>query len=185
MSDSTIVVVCMPERGHLQRLLPVIAAFFYALCQVLVRYARMSAPASIMSLYASISFAVMAPIMGWMLSGLDPLAASMPSEKTLALPWSMPGSFDLMLLTLTGVTSALGFMFMSYAYKNAQASRLAPFEYIMIVWVTLLSYLVWGEVPDLPTIAGIAIIILSGIYVLRREEAAGEQPIAYTGLTRR
>ncbi|MDH3221240.1 MAG: DMT family transporter [Gammaproteobacteria bacterium] len=182
-----VLIVLRPDTEQFSpvSLLPVIAAFFYALCQVLVRYARMSAPASIMSLYASISFAVMAPIMGWMLSGADPLAASTPSEKTLALPWSMPESFDLMLLTFTGVTSALGFMFMSYAYKNAQASRLAPFEYVMIVWVTLLSYLVWGEVPDLPSIAGIVIIILSGIYVLHREEAAGEQPIAYTGLTRR
>ena len=173
------------EQFSLIALLPVIAAFFYALCQVLVRYARMTAPASIMSLYASISFALLAPIMGWILSGADPLQAMTPSEKTMLLPWSLPGSFDLLLLTFTGVTSALGFMFMSYAYKHAQASRLAPFEYVMIVWVTLLSYLVWAEVPDLATMTGIGIIILSGIYVLRREEASGDKPIAYTGLTRR
>jgi len=173
------------EQFSLIALLPIMAAFFYALCQVLVRYARMTAPASIMSLYASISFALLAPIMGWMLSGSDPLQAMAPSEKTMLLPWSRPGSFDMMLLTFTGVTSALGFMFMSYAYKHAQASRLAPFEYVMIVWVTVLSYLVWAEVPDLATMTGIGIIILSGIYVLRREEASGDKPIAYTGLTRR
>ena len=182
-----VLIVLRPDTGEFKliALLPIMAAFFYALCQVLVRYARMTAPASIMSLYASITFAILAPIMGWMLSNVDASAASTPSEKTIMLHWSMPGSFDMMLLTFTGATSALGFMFMSYAYKNAQASRLAPFEYVMIVWVTLLSYLLWAEVPDLPTLAGIVIIILSGIYVLRREEAAGEKPIAYTGLTRR
>ena len=173
------------EQFSLVALLPVMAAFFYALCQVLVRYARMTAPASIMSLYASISFALLAPIMGWILSGAEPLQAMTPSEKTLLLPWSLPNGFDMLLLTFTGATSALGFMFMSYAYKHAQASRLAPFEYIMIVWVTLLSYLVWAEVPDLATMTGIGLIILSGIYVLRREEASGDRPIAYTGLTRR
>jgi len=173
------------EQFSLIALLPIMAAFFYALCQVLVRYARMTAPASIMSLYASIAFALLAPIMGWILSAFHPVQGMAPSQKTMLLPWSLPGSFDMMLLTFTGVTSALGFMFMSYAYKHAQASRLAPFEYIMIVWVTLLSYLVWAEVPDLATMTGIGIIILSGIYVLRREEASGDKPIAYTGLTRR
>jgi len=173
------------EQFNLIALLPIMAAFFYALCQVLVRYARMTAPASIMSLYASIAFALLAPIMGWILSGFHPMQGMAPSQKTMLLPWSLPGSFDMMLLTFTGVTSALGFMFMSYAYKHAQASRLAPFEYIMIVWVTLLSYLVWAEVPDLATMTGIGIIILSGMYVLRREEASGDKPIAYTGLTRR
>jgi S-adenosylmethionine uptake transporter len=173
------------EQFSLIALLPIMAAFFYALCQVLVRYARMTAPASIMSLYASIAFALLAPIMGWILSGSQPMQGMAPSEKTMLLPWSLPGSFDMMLLTFTGVTSALGFMFMSYAYKHAQASRLAPFEYVMIVWVTVLSYLVWAEVPDLATMTGITIIILSGIYVLRREEASGDKPIAYTGLERR
>lgn len=182
-----VLVVLRPatEQFSLVALLPIMAAFFYALCQVLVRYARMTAPASVMSLYASIAFALLAPIMGWLLSGADPLQAATPSEKTMLLPWSTPNPLDMMLLTFTGLTSALGFMFMSYAYKNAQASRLAPFEYVMIIWVTVLSYLVWTEIPDLATMSGIAIIVLSGIYVLRREEKSGEKPIAYTGLTRR
>ncbi|MDH3759491.1 MAG: DMT family transporter [Gammaproteobacteria bacterium] len=173
------------EQFSLVALLPILAAFLYALCQVMVRYARMTAPASIMSLYASLTFALLAPVMGWMLSEADPVQASTASEKTMLLPWTMPGSLDMMLLTLTGLTSALGFMFMSYAYKHAQASRLAPFEYVMIIWVTLLSYLIWSEIPDLATITGISIIILSGIYVLRREQKSGDKPIAHTGLTRR
>lgn len=173
------------EQFSLVALLPILAAFLYALCQVMVRYARMTAPASIMSLYASLTFALLAPVMGWMLSEADPAQASTASEKTVLLPWTMPGSFDMMLLTLTGLTSALGFMCMSYAYKHAQASRLAPFEYVMIIWVTLLSYLIWSEIPDLATIIGISIIILSGIYVLRREQKSGDKPIAHTGLTRR
>ena len=36
--------------------------------------------------------------------------------------------------------------------------------WVMIIWVTLLSYLVWSELPDLLSVTGIAIIISSGIY---------------------
>ena len=90
-----------------------------------------------------------------------------------------------MLLMLTGLTSALGFMCSSNAYQREQASRVAPFEYVMIIWVTLLSYLIWSEVPDPLTLFGVSMIIGSGIYLLRREAKIEARPIAYSGLTRR
>ena len=182
-----VLIVLRPDTEQFSpvALLPIMAAFFYALCQVLVRYARLTAPVALMSLYTSIAFAVLAPLLAWLMQGMDTVSAASPSLKTMLLPWTLPQSTDLLLLVFTGFTSAFGFMFMSWAYKHAQASSLAPFEYVMIVWVTLLSYLVWGEVPDLPTILGIAIIIGSGIYVLRREQKTGEEILAYTGLTRR
>ncbi len=182
-----VLVVLRPDTDDfsLVALLPVAAALFYALCQVLVRFARLSAPPSIMSLYASITFATLAPLTGLVFAFVPPAESGAPSALALFLPWTLPGPLDMLLLALTGFTSALGFMFMSRAYQSAQASQLAPFEYVMIVWVTLLSYLIWGEIPDAATTIGIAIIILSGIYVLRREESRQDKPIAYTGLTRR
>ena len=86
---------------------------------------------------------------------------------------------------LTGLTSALGFMCTSNAYQREQASRISPFEYVMIVWVILLSYLIWSEVPDALTLLGVAMIIGSGIYVIRRESRLDDGQIAYDGLTRR
>jgi drug/metabolite transporter (DMT)-like permease len=86
---------------------------------------------------------------------------------------------------LTGLTSALGFMCTSNAYQREQASRISPFEYVMIVWVILLSYLIWSEVPDTLTLLGVAMIIGSGIYVIRRESKLDDRQIAYRGLTRR
>lgn len=163
-------------------LLPIVAAFFYAVCQVMVRYAGMTAPAVIMSLYASIAFLLLGLLTGLVLIGVEPGSGD-ASSRALLQPWSIPPIGDFLLLACTGVTSALGFMFASYAYQNAEASQLAPFEYLLIVWVALLSYLVWGEIPDQQTLIGVAIIIASGIYVLKREKQA--RALAYTGLTRR
>ena len=182
-----VLIVLRPDNGEFNpvALLPVAAAFLYALCQVLVRFARLTAPASIMSLYASLTFATLAPLPGLLFALVEPPATQAPSTMALYLPWSLPAPGDLMLLTFTGLTSAFGFMFMSRAYQSVEASQLAPFEYVMIVWVTLLSYLIWDEVPDAMTLLGIGIIILSGIYVLRREESRQQKPIAHTGLSRR
>ncbi len=182
-----VIIVLRPDTAEFNRiaLLPVIAAFFYALCQVIVRYARLAAPPSIMSLYASLTFAVLAPLAGLLFASLEAGEPAAPSARALYLSWSMPQGMDFLLLTFTGLTSALGFMFMSRAYQSAEASQLAPFEYVMIVWVTLLSYLIWSEIPDWPTITGIAVIIASGIYVLRRERAGKNHPAALAGLARR
>ena len=177
-----VLIVLRPETGTFNSimLLPVLAAFLYALCQLLVRYARLTAPPAIMSLYASIAFAVLAPLLGLFFIGADAGMATSASSRSLLLPWAVPDGIDWLWLTLTGVTSAFGFMCMSFAYQNAEASRLAPFEYVLIIWVTLLSYLVWSELPDGQTLLGVTLIIGSGIYVVRREH----KPVAYSDLNR-
>ncbi len=166
-------------------LLPILSALLYALCQTLVRYAQLTAPASVMSLYAALAFVVLGPAMGLLLPALLPPSLDGAAGATLFLPWRLPTGSDLWWLMATGLTSAFGFMCSSHAFQREQASRIAPFEYVMIIWVTLLSFIVWGEVPDGPTLLGIGIIVLSGIYVLRREGSRESRPLAYTGLTRR
>lgn len=173
------------ESFNFFSLLPVVAAFFYACCQLMVRAAKMTDPPAVMSLYASVAFVLLGSLAGLLLSGIHPAQDAGISARFLLRAWSMPDGFDLALLMLTGLTSALGFMCTSNAYQRQPASHIAPFEYVMIVWVTLLSYLIWSEVPDLPGIFGIALIISSGIYVLRREAKVEARPIAYSGLTRR
>ena len=182
-----VVIVLRPDTQtfSLFQLLPIASAFFYACCQLMVRVARMTAPPAVMSLYASVAFVVLGSLSGWLLAGIEPGADANSSTEFLLRSWSQPNTADLVLLLLTGLTSALGFMCSSNAYQREQASRIAAFEYVMIIWVTLLSYIVWSEVPDLLTFVGIGLIIGSGIYVLRREAKIEDKPIAYSGLTRR
>jgi S-adenosylmethionine uptake transporter len=181
-----VVIVLRPEAGRFSYydLLPILAAFFYSCCQLMVRVAKMTAPPAVMSLYASIAFVVLAGLCGLGLSGFDIPQDAGVGARFLLRAWSLPGGIDLILLMLTGVTSALGFMCTSNAYQREQASRIAPFEYVMIIWVSLLSFLVWSEIPDLTTLLGIAMIIASGIYVIRREASVEPRPIAYSGLRR-
>ena len=182
-----VLIVLRPDTGsfNFYSLLPIVAAFFYACCQLMVRVAKMTDPPAVMSLYASVAFVLLGGLTGLLLTGIEPAQDAGVSVRFLLRAWSRPDTLDLVLLLLTGLTSALGFMCTSNAYQRQPASHIAPFEYIMIVWVTLLSYLIWSEVPDLPGMSGIVLIIGSGIYVLRREAKVEARPIAYSGLTRR
>jgi drug/metabolite transporter (DMT)-like permease len=55
------------------------------------------------------------------------------------------------------------------AHKLAPAPVLAPFMYTQIIWMILLGYLVFGDVPAPRTLAGTSIIVASGLYLLYRE----------------
>ena len=55
---------------------------------------------------------------------------------------------------------------------------MAPFTYAQIMSATILGYLVFGDVPGVWTIAGLVVIIGSGLYVLHRERRAASQKTA-------
>ena len=45
----------------------------------------------------------------------------------------------------------------------------APYMYLQLPWITFLGWLLFGDLPDLWTLAGAAVVISSGIYVFSRE----------------
>jgi drug/metabolite transporter (DMT)-like permease len=61
---------------------------------------------------------------------------------------------------------------MIHALANAPASLIAPFGYVSLIWAVILGYLVFGEQPDLGTLAGGTMIALAGI-ALARSAASG------------
>ena len=68
-----------------------------------------------------------------------------------------------------GVSGFLGQLAITEAFRHGQASAVAPFEYTALAWAVALDWMFWHAVPDAYTLAGGAIIIASGIYLIRRE----------------
>jgi drug/metabolite transporter (DMT)-like permease len=68
-----------------------------------------------------------------------------------------------------GFIGAAGQFCMIKAFERAPVSLLAPFDYMALIWATLLGFLVFGDLPGMGTILGAVIIVLSGLYLIRRE----------------
>lgn len=68
-----------------------------------------------------------------------------------------------LILASTGVTSTLGHYLVNTAYRHAEASLLTPFFYLQVISATTMGWLVFGQLPDMLTTAGIAIICASGM----------------------
>jgi len=75
-----------------------------------------------------------------------------------------------------GIAGAAGQYAITEAFRLGEASLLAPLEYTALVWGVLLDAALWGVLPDAVTWLGAAIIVGSGLYLLRREAAPAVLP---------
>jgi drug/metabolite transporter (DMT)-like permease len=92
---------------------------------------------------------------------LVPFAAGVWVTPTVGWHWG--------LLIGIGVLGGIGHGLLTIAYRYAEASKVAPMVYVQIIYVTALSWLVFGALPDLNTALGTAIIVASGLYLWLRE----------------
>jgi len=93
----------------------------------------------------------------------------------LAYPeWKPIDLAHLPLIAGLGVAGALGQYAITLAFKWGEASLIAPLEYTALVWGVCLDLAIWGVLPDKVTWIGAAIIVASGLYLLRREKVHAE-----------
>lgn len=88
--------------------------------------------------------------------------------SSLPLPffWQTPTSGQWLLFGLSGLCQAAGQFAMIAAYARATASRLAPYSYAQLLTATLLGFAIFGEVPDVFTVIGAALIVAGGLISL-------------------
>lgn len=92
--------------------------------------------------------------------------------------WIVPSWTQIALGVGIGVAATVGHWIVVLAFRYADASVLAPFSYVQLVWVTLIGFFLFSEVPDAVTFAGAAIIIASGVYTAHRERVRRAQVTA-------
>ncbi len=88
--------------------------------------------------------------------------------------WTTPTAAHIAMFAIIGAMGAGAHFCMVQAFARAEASLLAPFNYSKLIWVVILGYLVFGDVPGLDTWVGSAIIASAGLYVLYREGRQAE-----------
>lgn len=86
-----------------------------------------------------------------------------------AFDWQPLRMDDIWLIAGVGLVGALGQYAITEAFRTGEASALAPLEYTALLWGVLLDLSLWGVLPDAVTWLGAAIIVGSGLYLVRRE----------------
>jgi drug/metabolite transporter (DMT)-like permease len=92
------------------------------------------------------------------------------------LYWQTPTLFEFGLLIGLGISLTLAHTCLIQALAVGEATAISPFEYSRVVFSTLIGVFFFAEIPTVWTIAGAALVILSGFYIARRE-ARREKPL--------
>lgn len=129
------------------------ATFIYALYGILTRKLAGSETESSLVVYPSLVGIVMLAPLAWM-------NAQWPAS-----------AFDTVLLLSFGVFGLIGHTMFIKVSRLAPAPKIAPFVYSQLIWMTLLGFVVFGNLPDGWTVAGAGIVCASGLYLMYRERA--------------
>lgn len=91
--------------------------------------------------------------------------------------WVPLRAADAWLLGGIAVFGTLGQVALTHAFRLGEASLIAPLEYTALVWVVVLDLALWHALPDGMTWLGAAIIVVSGLYLMRRERVVRARPV--------
>ena len=164
-----VMVMLQPGTGLFEpaALLSLLSACMYGTSMLMARKIGATQPASVLSFFQNAGFFVGAVITALVLHALGIENAAHPSLAFLVRGWMWIPLNDLLLIGACGVVAATGMMFLTSAYRIAQANRVAPFEYTGILWAPLWGFMFFQEIPRATTVAGAAVIVLAGLLALR------------------
>lgn len=101
------------------------------------------------------------------------LTATSLSLLTIPFGWAWPGWLGFGLLAASGFVGGVAQIFLTSAYKHAEAALLAPFDYASILFAILFGYVFFAEVPTAMVLIGSGIVMAAGGLIIWRERQLG------------
>ncbi|MEO3434340.1 DMT family transporter [Inquilinus sp. CAU 1745] len=135
-------------------MLALCGAFFTALAQIAIRRMSGTEPSIAIVFY----FTLTCTIFG---------ALTLPFDHVIPTGW------DILLLVMIGLLGGFAQVVMTSSYRHAPVATLAPFDYVTMLWALLIGYFVFAELPRPLVLAGAAVVMSSGIFILWREHRLG------------
>ena len=149
-----VLMVIQPSPGDINgwTWLVLLGTLIGACRDILGRYLPRDVPTLVVT-FASASFVALAGCAWVLVEGWQPMTA-----------------YEIGLLVASSLLLAAGYQFLVIALRSgAEFSVISSFRYASILWALGIGYVVWGDVPNALALAGIAVIVGSGLYILHRE----------------
>ena len=160
---------------NIYTLFPVICAICYAFTVIIQK--KTSDKDSLFSqiLHIYLSAIIFSIIIKIILSNINFNSSTIDEYNFILMNWKISDSFSFLLLLLIGITGVIGFFCLFGAYNIGSPASVAPFEYVIILWILLISWFLWGVTLDQRGFIGLFLIIFAGIYTFFREAKLNKQ----------
>ncbi len=156
-------------------LLALYSAFGYAVGQMMGRKLAQEAPPLVIANWQNAVYLACSVLVGLAAQATGFAGEGHKSLAFLTRPWVWPSLPDFLLLSFLGVLAAFTIVSFVSAYKYAESSFVAPFEYSAMAWAILFGLLFFNDFPDLLTWAGMAIVVGAGLFMLIMDRRARVQ----------
>lgn len=135
---------------QLGALIALSAALFSAIAMTFLRKMSVGEHAITITFYFSLTFTIC-------------------SALTALLGWVVPTSTQWLLIVLAGLFGVFGQLLMTYSYRYAEASTIAPLDYSNMVMAIILGFVFFDEIPSLSVWIGAPLVVGAGLIILWRE----------------
>ena len=150
-------------------LLSLASAAFYAVGQMMGRKLSQSVAPAVMATWQNVIYFAIALLLCLLFNTFGPFHFSHKSLLFLSRPWVWPSLADAAIMLVNGVFAGMGMVLFVTAYKLAESSFVAPFEYSSMIWAVTFGILVFGDFPDRYTLAGAAVVVIAGLLMVWRD----------------
>ena len=158
-----VIVIVKPgsDLFRIESLFPLAAAFFMATTYLATRFLMSTESSVAIIFYYSFALLITSLIF-------------FPND------FVIPSLFNLIPLMSLGIMGSLGHYFLSQAAKSAEVVVITPFEYTSFIFLGVMGYFFYNEIPDVSVYIGALLIILSGIYIVYREQQKKKNIVSQT-----
>ncbi len=101
------------------------------------------------------------------------LVGSLAAALPLPWHWQMPHGQEWFFIVLMGLAAGTGHYLLTAGHRLAPASVLAPYGYTQIIWMIILGFILFGDLPDHWTLIGAGIVTASGLFLFMLEKQLG------------
>ena len=101
------------------------------------------------------------------------LTATIASLISIPFGWSWLTPLQTVLLVTAGLSGGIAQILMTQAYRHAEVSVVAPFEYTSMIFGIAVGYLLFSDIPSLNTLVGGIVVIGAGLFIIWRERRLG------------
>jgi len=166
-----------PEHFDPIALLPLLSAFTYSISMMIARYTREKD-----SVWQQMSHmywgSVGLGLVAW--AGLSMIDFDLTDSSGVAYllrDWNVTELMILAPMAAIGLVGSAGMLLLTTAYRVGTPAVIAPFEYVLMPLAIANGYFFFAEIPDIYSIAGIALIAASGLFIFFRE-GVRKKPLA-------
>ena len=163
------------DNFNIYTIFPIICAFFYALTMIIQKKTSEGD-----NLYSQVFhiyiFAILITLMiGLITANGHYNDSSNQNLQFLLREWSLNNIYIIFSLLFIGITGVVAFLSIFQAYRIGSPPSVAPFEYILIIWSLIISWVIWKETLSFKGFIGLGFIVFAGIYTFIRERKKNVQ----------